>query len=414
MKLLAVLYCFPPLLVPAAICYLKLMAGLRRLGVDVDIVVIDPASFHAPDPGLIDGSLDRLVPADLGRVAVRSPESDFLVRLLKRFDPVYRLVYPRFEPKKREWTGPALRLLDRMRLDAYDAVLTCSQPHANHLIGLALKRRTGLPWVAYFSDPWSRNPYARFRSPGVAAFNARLEAEVLDGADHVLFTSDEMLRHTAVDYPDLPAKSGVLPHAFVPEWYGLETAADARPPGMMLLHTGHFYGPRTPMPLVRALERLNARASLDGRLHVACYGGMGADHRAAIEGAGLGNVIRVHPVIPYLRSLALMGEADCTLLIDAAVEAGSESVFLPSKLVDYLGAGKPVIAVTPPEGASARVTREAGGVVCDVGDADAIEALLADLAAGTRPAPLDREAVRGYHYEAVAGRLVDVIRDTVK
>jgi glycosyltransferase involved in cell wall biosynthesis len=109
-----------------------------------------------------------------------------------------------------------------------------------------------------------------------------------------------------------------------------------------------------------------------------------------------------------------MGEADCTLLIDAAVEAGSESVFLPSKLVDYLGAGKPVIAVTPPEGASARVTREAGGVVCDVGDADAIEALLADLAAGTRPAPLDREAVRGYHYEAVAGRLVDVIRDTVK
>jgi hypothetical protein len=139
---------------------------------------------------------------------------------------------------------------------------------------------------------------------------------------------------------------------------------------------------------------------------------MGADHRAAIERAGLGSVIRVNPVIPYLRSLALMGEADCTILVDAAVASGAESVFLPSKLVDYLGAEKPVIAITPPAGASARVTGEAGGMVCDVDDIDAIEALLADLAAGKRPAPLKRDAVQRYHYETVADRLVEAVRET--
>jgi hypothetical protein len=407
MKLLAVLYCFPPLLVPAAICYLKLMVGLRRRGIEVDIVAIDPASFHAPDTGLVDGSLDRLVPPDLGRIVVRSPESDFLVRLLKRFDPVYRTVYPRFEPKKREWTGPALRLLGRRDLSRYDAVLTCSQPHANHLIGLALKRRTGLPWVAYFSDPWSRNPYARYRSPRIAEYNAQLERQVLDEADHVLFTSPEMLRHAALGRPGLEAKAGVLPHCFVPEWYGLDE--DDRPApaagAATVLHTGHFYGPRTPLPLVEALVRLNRRTPLEGRLRIVCYGGMRPEHRNAIAQAGLSGVVSVRPVIPYLRSLALMTACDCTFLIDAKVGEGAESVFLPSKLVDYLGAGKPVIAVTPRSGASARVVGDVGGVVCDIDDAPAIEKAFADLVAGVPPRALKQEAVDRYRCDTVAAEM---------
>ena len=38
MRVLAVVYCFPPLLVPAAICYMKLLMGLQRSGVEVEIV----------------------------------------------------------------------------------------------------------------------------------------------------------------------------------------------------------------------------------------------------------------------------------------------------------------------------------------------------------------------------------------
>ena len=47
MRILAVLYCYPPLLVPASICYLKLILGLRSQGVDVHILTITPDSFVA-------------------------------------------------------------------------------------------------------------------------------------------------------------------------------------------------------------------------------------------------------------------------------------------------------------------------------------------------------------------------------
>src|SRR5258708_14875840 len=35
-----------------------------------------------------------------------------------------------------------------------EALLTSGPPHQVHLLGLALKRRYGLPWIADFRDPW--------------------------------------------------------------------------------------------------------------------------------------------------------------------------------------------------------------------------------------------------------------------
>jgi hypothetical protein len=36
-----------------------------------------------------------------------------------------------------------------------DVIFTTSPPHSQQLIGLRLKKKTGLPWVADFRDPWT-------------------------------------------------------------------------------------------------------------------------------------------------------------------------------------------------------------------------------------------------------------------
>ncbi|MFX6461567.1 hypothetical protein ABTG33_18475, partial [Acinetobacter baumannii] len=38
-----------------------------------------------------------------------------------------------------------------------DVVFSTSGPYTNHLVGLYLKRKTGLPWIADFRDPWTQN-----------------------------------------------------------------------------------------------------------------------------------------------------------------------------------------------------------------------------------------------------------------
>ena len=48
--------------------------------------------------------------------------------------------------------------------------------------------------------------------------------------------------------------------------------------------------------------------------------------------------------ISYIKSLEKMQQADILLIIDAAFE---KSVFLPSKLIDYLGSKTPILGISP-------------------------------------------------------------------
>jgi hypothetical protein len=73
--------------------------------------------------------------------------------------------------------------------------------------------------------------------------------------------------------------------------------------------------------------------------------------------------IEICKSVPYLSSLKEMSESDVLLLIDAPSK--ESSVFFPSKLVDYIAFGKPIFAITPKKGTSARIVLELGGMVAD-------------------------------------------------
>ena len=40
------------------------------------------------------------------------------------------------------------------KVERFDALYSTSPPESAHLVGLAVQRRTGLPWLADFRDPW--------------------------------------------------------------------------------------------------------------------------------------------------------------------------------------------------------------------------------------------------------------------
>ncbi len=165
------------------------------------------------------------------------------------------------------------------------------------------------------------------------------------------------------------------------------------------------------MPLVRALARLNESRKLRGRLRVVSYGSMDPKHVEAIRAAGLEDVFLVRNTVPYLESLALMRRCDCLLLIDAKLTSTAESVFLPSKLVDYLGARRPVVALTPTAGTSARVVAEVGGMTCDVEDEASIEKLFARLIDDRwLPAAPDANAVAAYDHLETARLFVQMMQ----
>ena len=108
-----------------------------------------------------------------------------------------------------------------------------------------------------------------------------------------------------------------------------------------------------------------------------------------------------------------MSDADMLLILDAPVE---QSVFFPSKLVDYIGAKRPIFALTP-EGACADILRKVGGLVASPSSVESIKdglvMAIRRMKSGTAPEPdpsaaLEYEAASvGRCYDILLGELID-------
>jgi hypothetical protein len=240
---------------------------------------------------------------------------------------------------------------------------------------------------------------------------------VLREADRLVFTTEETVELFASNHgPAVAAKSRVLPHAFAPELFPAPSARDSS--ALVVRYLGDFYGRRTPAPLFGALRRLldSEPATLEG-VRFELVGGKG---EGQLETAGLGSLpeglVVSRPSVKYVESLRLMSAADGLLVIDAPAEL---SVFLPSKLIDYVGAARPVFGITPP-GAAAGLIRRLGGWVADPSDAGAVaetlKIFLAFLRAssGSAAAWGDAEVRRSFEPSAVAERFAGILREVLK
>ncbi|MGH7487036.1 MAG: glycosyltransferase, partial [bacterium] len=90
------------------------------------------------------------------------------------------------------------RAVRRYRVDALYS--TAPVPTA-HLIGLLLKKRFGLPWVADFRDPWVEDSMPRLRR----WCEGKMERRVIESADRVICNTPTMRRAFTAAYPSIPA-----------------------------------------------------------------------------------------------------------------------------------------------------------------------------------------------------------------
>jgi glycosyltransferase involved in cell wall biosynthesis len=275
---------------------------------------------------------------------------------------------------KHLWWRKAADEILRQRLSGNDVLVTFGQPMVDHLAGLEIKRKTGVRWVAHFSDPWADNPF----DPTAKEWLAK-ESGVLEAVDLAVFTSQETVDLVFAKYPAAwRAKARVLPHAFDASLY-----PEIFPTGnyVTVRYLGNLFTGRGPEPLFDALAVLLDRSSnqLD-RVRFEFVGEVmaGMDSHPLMSRLP-SRCVSFLPKVTYLESLALMKSADLLLNIDASADI---SVFLPSKLVDYVGAGRPIFGITPP-GTSASLVRALGGWVADPKEpsaiADQLTAALGDI-----------------------------------
>jgi hypothetical protein len=87
--------------------------------------------------------------------------------------------------------------------------------------------------------------------------------------------------------------------------------------------------------------------------------------------------VRFQDKVPSSGAQSIAASSDVLLVVDAPTDGPSP--FLPSKLVDYLAFRKPILGITPHDGASASLLKRIGGSIAAPDDEAGIRIVLRDL-----------------------------------
>ena len=391
MKVLLVTMYFPPAGGGGVQRPLKFATHLPALGIETHVLAPDDPKWLYSDPALAPPTQAWIHRARyLGPRAHRLADElhgrsglDLLSRQARSLSR--RVLVP---DENVAWNLTAIPAAVRIvRSEGIDVVLTTSPPNSVHLIGAAVKRMTGVRWVADLRDSIASHPHRRVERAAVRAkekVSASVARLVARQADVIVAASDAIAEE-ALGLEPAGVVTTILNGADFDDFAGLEYRRGDR---FRITHTGSFFGKRDPRPFLSALAESGLQdvvARFVGDFRVA--------DRDWAESLGLGDRLELLPHVSRREALALQRDSDALLLLIPDAGGRGQGV-LSGKVFEYLAAERPILAAVPPEGAAAELIRETGaGVVAAPDDVPALTRALTELHAAWAAGSLDGTAL---------------------
>jgi len=268
------------------------------------------------------------------------------------------------------WYPYAVRAARRYINDnRIDAILSSGPPHSAHLIALKLHKKTKIPWIADFRDPWTDiSFFNELPMLGVVKnMHSRLEKKILKKATAVttvspswknLFESKVKNRYTVI-------YNGYDEDDF-------DSITSAKSNNFIISHIGNLYGSRNPEKFWDALHTLIFEKKLQN-IEVQLIGNVDASIREAISKRSLDEFVSIIPYLQYKEGLIRMRKSSLLLLVIEPWHAASGMI--PGKLYEYLASHRPILGIGPPDGDAAHILKEcnAGEMIDWKNDSNMIE-----------------------------------------
>ena len=387
-NVLFISYYFPPSGGPGVQRPLKFVRYLPEFGWNPVVLTVDPAHAAYPD---LDADLLEEIPAETEVIRTRSwdpygwysrwsgttPEDAVTVGFLSdrpansMRERIARWVRANlFIPDARVgWVPYALRAAQRrLNHNDIDAIISTGPPHSTHLIGRAVHRRHGLPWLADFRDPWTDIDYReQLPMTGPAKrLNERLERSVLREASGVVVVSPAM--HAA--YLPIAARCETVFNGYdEADFEGLNPAG--HPPAFIISHVGNMNAARNPEKLWDVLGRLQEQGAMP-ELRIRLVGNVDRAVMRRLEALHLDAFVERIPYLPHREAVHRMVDSAVLLLVINRV--ASARGIVTGKLFEYLAAGRPILGIGPVDGDAARILEETrAGSMIDYNDIGGLE-----------------------------------------
>lgn len=355
-KILVIAYYWPPAGGPGVQRWLKLTKYLPEFGLEPIVYVPENPSYP-----LVDEKLVAEVPSSIKvlKQPIKEPYAwaSLLSKkktktissgIIKEKDPSFIekvLLWVRgnfFIPDARKlWVKPSISYLAKVIADeGIETIITTGPPHGLHLIGLGLKKKYNIQWIADFRDPWTSIGYhKKLRlTKSSSQKHKDLEKGVLLKADKIVVTSNT----TKTEFEAItPKPIKVITNGFDEEL--TPTELDSK---FTISHIGSLLTGRNPLGLWRALQELVAEnETFKKSLKVQLAGVVGEEVLHSIKDYGLDNYVDQLGYLSHDKVLETQQKSQVLLLLE--IDSEETQGIIPGKLFEYLNAKRPILAIGP-------------------------------------------------------------------
>ncbi len=422
MKVLIITYYWPPSGGSGVQRWLKFVKYLRDFQ-------IEPVVYTAENPNyaLTDDSLQQEIPdgVEILKQPIREPNDilSFFKSNQKQTSSGFLNTNPSFFERKLQyiranyfipdsrkyWIKPSVKYLSNYLKDnKIDVIITTGPPHSLHLIGLALKQKTGIKWVSDFRDPWTDIDYFHQLplSKKSKEKHALLEQKVLKNSDAVLVVGKTMKEK----YDPFNKHVHVITNGFDGE---INTTKSEQNKKFTLTHIGLMNADRNPVVFWEVLhEIIVENIAFAEVVCVQLVGKFAKEVKDSITKFELEKVIKFIDYVPYSEVQKYQSEAQVLFLVVNKVPAAKG--ILTGKIFEYLQANRPILAIGPTDGDLAEIIQKTdSGVIVDYEDRKAIKSVILGYFNNFKQGKLEAHGknIEQYHRKNITLKLSEVIKN---
>lgn len=277
---------------------------------------------------------------------------------------------------KRYWIKPASKaLLKYLDQNHVDAIVSTGPPHTTHMIALNVRRKTNIPWLADFRDPWTFvDYYDKLKLSSYAdKMHHRLEQKVLNTADKTVTVTWSWAEE--FNSRNFEKEVEVITNGYDPADFEKSDSVELDET-FTITHIGSMNADRNPKVLWPVLKELvNSDHRFASKLKVKLIGPVDSSIFKSIEENGLTDKLEHiknlphNEVIPHLQS--------SPLLLLPLNDTPNISGVVPGKLFEYMGAQRPILCIGKTDGDAARIIKGANaGELIDFGESQKLKGVL--------------------------------------
>lgn len=272
---------------------------------------------------------------------------------------------------RRFWIKPSVKFLNNwLESNKVDAIVSTGPPHSMHLIAEGIHRKTNLPWLADFRDPWTNIDFADDLNMTSYAKkkNARLEKLVVNSASIITVVSEVMQQ----EFQALTNKKvEVITNGFDPDDFTIDNSLLIKDGKFSIVHTGSLNNRRNQPALWQAISELRTEnQDFEKECVIRLIGKNDVSIKESLQQFDLLECTDFVDYLPHNEIIAQQKSASVLLLSINNYGEAENGFFTPKatltgKLFEYIAASKPILMIGPIDGQAADVVRDAGGFVFD-------------------------------------------------